>query len=185
MLSEFENVVNLWLNSAKKASEYELIKFIETEWPSFFANLPNPEELYQKHFWLFHHLYLLNNKLTKENSRLIISALEIRIVSNQKSSSELDVHDALAGFYLNKKNLNLSSSEVAEMQKVFWERYLALQNKADAIARLELTGVKPLTLTVVKKQFLKLSKIHHPDKGGDGLTFSKIKNAYNELKLLF
>ena len=34
---------------------------------------------------------------------------------------------------------------------------------------------------LIKKRFRELAKIHHPDKGGDGVTFSKVKEGYDIL----
>jgi len=41
--------------------------------------------------------------------------------------------------------------------------------------------IPPKTLNEVKKQYHKLCKVHHPDKGGDSHDFIRLKNSYDKL----
>ncbi|WP_144391743.1 DNA-J related domain-containing protein [Pleionea sediminis] len=174
-------------NEKQGISEYQLIKTIEKERPDFFDELNGSERLYQKHFLLFHYLHQLKPEFQKKNLLLSISALSIELLDEttvENGHHSITQHDGLAGFYLDKKNLFLSEAEVAVMQKVFWEKFLALEKKSEAIKTLQLTGVSPLSLSKVKKQYQKLAQKHHPDKGGCTEAFNKIKSSYQELKLL-
>jgi len=165
--------------------EYPLLKHLEKEVPQFFAELGASPSLYQKHFLLFYRLYQLAESLKDKKLTLQISPLEIRIFSKVTvESSALSETDALQEFYSNYDNLFLSDEEVASMQKRFWEKYLALDQKAEALAILELDLNQEVTLAVVKKQYKRLAKQHHPDKGGDALHFKKLRAAFEQLKIL-
>ena len=164
--------------------EYDLLKRIEDELPEFFAEDGDFSTLYRKHFWLFHQLYQLRERLIAKGLRLNIHTLGIELTPIGTQSSKIGEFDALSEFYLNLDNLELSESEVEAMQKKFWEKYLALEQMSDAIKLLQLTGVEPLTLDIVKSRYRELSQKHHPDKGGDAATFNEIKSAYQSLKKL-
>ncbi|TQV72975.1 hypothetical protein FLL45_16055 [Aliikangiella marina] len=166
--------------------EYPLLKHLEKEHPKFFETLGLRPSLYQKHFLLFHHLYRLSDEFAKKNLRLLISPLEIRVMAFQSDESKKAVNetDGLRQFYTEIKNLDLSAEEIAEMQKVFWQKYLALDEKAKSIQILGLEGDSDLNILKVKKRFNELAQQHHPDKGGDSKHFMEIKNAYEQLKKL-
>ncbi len=187
LLEEFLSKTLLHNDTAPSCSlsEYELLNLIEQQLPQFFANLPNPNALYQKHFWLFHHLYKLKSHFLSKGFHLSVSALSIELIPSSQSGKNVEQADPLVEFYLDINNLHLSEAEIADMQKKFWQRYLALENKSEAIQILELSGVRPLTLTIVKKQYQKLAQTHHPDKGGDPEKFHIIQQAFEELKLLY
>ncbi len=176
---------NFLQQNPKLYTEYELLKWIEQSFPEFFANLPAPVSMYKKHFWLFHNLYQLKLALSQQGTSIAVSALEIGIrpISHQKN--ELDERDVLSSFYLDIENLYLPEQEITEMQKMFWQRYQALNEKAEAIKLLKLDGVQPLTLSLIKKQYQKLAQQYHPDKGGDTEIFDKVNRAYNQLRLVF
>ncbi len=165
-------------------SEYELLKVIDAEQPDFFSELDSPQRLYQKHFLLFHHLYKLRDKWCRHGKHLSISAVSIELTSESDSGQNIDQHDPLTEFYLDRTNLFLSEDEVQKMQQAFWQKYLAIEKKAESIKILQLTDVNPLHWPVVKKQFQKLAQKHHPDKGGCPKKFADIRQAYNELKQL-
>ncbi|WP_196140332.1 DNA-J related domain-containing protein [Aliikangiella sp. G2MR2-5] len=165
--------------------EYPLLRHLEESHPEFFAPLGIEPSLFKRHFYLFHQLYKLNNRLLEKRLRLIISPLEIRLCSIAEAGQSIAETDALAEFYLDRKNLELSASEVAEMQKKFWEKYLAIDKKAVAIRTLGLTKYEELDRKLVKRQYSKLAQSYHPDKGGDEAEFQKIKEAYETLMILF
>lgn len=187
LLEDFisRTLLDIEITPTGSLSEYQLLTLIEQQQPEFFDSLPNPRSLYQKHFWLFHHLYLLKPDFLRRGFHLSVSALSIALTPSTDGGTAIDEADPLAEFYLDKNNLYLSENEIADMQKRFWQRYLALENKAEAIKALELTGVRPLTLGIIKKQYQRLAQKHHPDKGGDPERFHFIQQAFKELKLLF
>ncbi|MCW8878496.1 MAG: DnaJ domain-containing protein [Kangiellaceae bacterium] len=162
--------------------EYPLLRHLEDNHPDFFKPLGHSPSLFKKHFYLFHKLYLLNQRLVQNKLRLTISPLEIRLCSIGKEGDAIGETDALMEFYLNQDNLNLSEEAVADMQKKFWEKYLALDKKAEAIKVLGLEGEESLDRFKLKKRFNELAQKTHPDKGGDEKQFVLLKQAYESLK---
>ena len=164
--------------------EHLLLSFIESNYPDFFSSLGSKPSLFKQHFFLFNHLYKLNEGLIKENHGLIISALEIRVCLVKEDSTEIGRADALKEFYLDEDNLKLSDQEIIQMMQSFWQKYMALDKKSEAIKTLSLENEADLTRRKLKKRYNQLAKLHHPDKGGDEVVFVEIKQAYDELKLL-
>lgn len=162
--------------------EYQLLTYIEKSQPDFFPS-NQPFSLFKKHFYLFHQLYKLNEELLLNDQCLIISALEIRLCNIGEAGTDIGRVDALKSFYLDESNLNLSEDEISQMMQLFWKKYMAVENKLEAIKQLGLQGCQDLTKDVVRKRYNELAKIHHPDKGGNEAAFVKIKNAYDALKL--
>lgn len=164
--------------------EYPLLRYLDEHHSSFFDEIGSSPSLFKKHFYLFHQLHLLNQSLLEKGLRLIISPLEIRICGISDAGQSISETDVLKDFYLNEENLNMSDEEVNLMQKKFWEKYLALDQKAEAIQILGLENVAELTISELKKKFNILAQEHHPDKGGDEESFIRIKEAYQTLKAL-
>ena len=171
-------------DNAGCTKEHELLNFIEENNPEFFASLGQYPSLFKQHFFLFNHLYSLNQQLIFKEQYLIISALEIRLCDLNNAGTEIGRTDALREFYLDEDNLKLSDEEVTQMMQQFWQKYMALDKKAEAIKTLSLENEKELSKEILKKKFNQLAKEHHPDKGGNEENFVKIKKAYDELKLL-
>lgn len=174
------------LKEHRTLSEFELLKKVTAQEPNFFSPLPDPTQLYQKHFWLFYLLYQLRSELVMQTPawQLNISAMNIELMPSHSTTSAINEYNPLAEFYLDLNNLYLSNEEVIEMQKLFWQKYLALDKKSEAIKTLQLTDVETLNRETLKRQFQKLSQRHHPDKGGDAAQFVKIKDAYHQLQQL-
>lgn len=164
--------------------EYPLLRHLSDNHPDFFEPLGTSPSLFKKHFYLFHQLHLLNEKLLDKNLRLIISPLEIRICPITDASQAISETDLLKDFYLDENNLGLSDQEVNDMQKKFWEKYLALDKKAEAISVLGLENEENLDRNVLKRKFNELAQKHHPDKGGDSERFLQVQEAYQSLKHL-
>ncbi|MCO7224847.1 DNA-J related domain-containing protein [Pleionea sp. CnH1-48] len=183
-LSEPQHQLLTLLEHSSPLSEYELFKQIAEHYSDFFAHLPDPDRLYEKHFWLFHQLYQLKHHLAGQQN-LDITPLSIQLLPVNDAAQKVALYDPLADFYLDIENLYLSQEAVNAMQKKFWQRYLAIQNKAEAIQQLHLQDSAPLTLEKIKAAYKRLVHEHHPDKGGQRETFDKIHQAYNELKSLF
>ena len=167
--------------------EYPLLQHLEKERPDFFEELGPCPSLYKRHFFLFYQLYRLHDELLEKNIRLIISPLEIRLLASALKESEKAVGetDALRGFYTNLENLYLSDQEVIDMQKKFWLKFLAIDQKAEALKLFGLANEEEVTLVKIKARYKELAQKHHPDKGGDSEFFIQLRNAFEQLKLLF
>ncbi|PHS13571.1 MAG: hypothetical protein COA86_17115 [Kangiella sp.] len=178
--------------------EYELMTDLENNF-NFFSELGEKKSLFKKHFFLFHHLYLLAEALKEQSFELEISALSIKLCKKPLASesgieghvSEYHVSEykgeivELENFYLNSDNLNLSDEEVQDMLALFWKKYLALDKKSDAIKCFGLEEHNNLSRSLIKKRYNQLASQHHPDKGGDKIKFMQIKEAYEQLKELY
>ncbi|PCI65498.1 MAG: hypothetical protein COB38_11075 [Gammaproteobacteria bacterium] len=178
--------------------EYELMTDLQ-ENTKFFSKLGEDASLFKKHFYLFHHLYLLAEALKEQSFELEISALSIKLCKKTLTSeskkeghvSEYHVSEykgeivELQNFYLNSDNLNLPDEEVQDMLALFWKRYLAIDKKSDAIKCFGLEEHNNLSRSQIKKRYNQLASQYHPDKGGDKIKFMQIKEAYEQLKELY
>lgn len=178
-------IIDFIISSDEDVEEYFLLKFIEEQHPNFFDSLGESPSLYKKHFFLFHQLYLLRDDLLKQGKSLIISGTKISIRDQTRSSTAISDTDALSEFYLNLDNLALSDEDVSEMLNKFWQKYLAIDKKAEALQVLGLHNTTDLNKKTIKSRYAELAQKHHPDKGGDEQMFIKIKEAANTLKHLF
>jgi len=176
---------NFILRKNSETTEYKLMQFLQSEHPDFFEALGDSPSLYQKHFILFNALYRLRNKLIEQRKSIIIEPTKIRVIDVDSNTSELSYSDNLSEFYLARENLNLSEKEVAEMLSLFWQKYLAIDQKAEALRCFDLTDSTRINKRIIKKRYAKLAKLHHPDHGGDSDEFIKIKKSAEVLLSLF
>lgn len=172
-------------SSGGVTSEYHLLSFVEKQHAEFFKPLGQFPSLYKKHFYLFHHLYRIRDEMLETDQSLAITSLELRICPRMSDRSELTETDALRDFYLDRENLNLTDDQVSNMLNDFWQKYLAIDEKASAIKLMGLEKNKELDLSVIKKRYNQLALQYHPDKGGKERHFIELKFAYNHLKRLY
>ncbi len=165
--------------------EFPLLRHINDVHPEFFESLGFEPDLFKKHFFLFHHLHKLNAQLLDQNLRLIISPLEIRLCPISEAGQAVGETDLLKDFYLEESNFHLSEEEVNDMQRKFWQKYLALDKKAHALRIMALEGETQLDKRLLKKRYNELAQKYHPDKGGDEARFIQLKEAYQCLRQLF
>ena len=166
--------------------EYELITHLNKKF-QYFSELGENATLFKQHFYLFHQLYLLSELIKGEKRWLEISALSIRLHSHleyeQPENKQPQLREfageiiELKAFYLNKENLELPDKEIEEMLALFWQKYLALDQKADAIKCLGLQEHKDLNLKEIKNRYNQMASRHHPDKGGDEQLAQMINRA--------
>jgi DnaJ-like protein len=172
------------LSRGGSVSEYEILVHIAEHMPNFFSDLGDKPSLYKKHFYLFHHLYQMRASQQLDGGVLLISAMKIQLLHQLTSKQELTEMDVLSEFYLDYENLFLSELEVNKMLSNFWQKYLAVDKKTEAIKILGLENINELTKTNVKRKYNQLCNLHHPDKGGDEKKFVEIKDAFNRLYCL-
>jgi hypothetical protein len=183
MTNEF--IIDFIRDSDNTIKEFDLIKRIKSDKPNFFISLSENPSLFKQHFYLFHQLYLLKEEMIGSGHSLVISSIAIGIESeNSCSNMALVEPEGLKDFYLDLDNLDLSDKEVTLMINAFWEKYCAIDKKADAINILGLQYNKKLDILSIKSAYNKLAHTHHPDKGGSEEVFLEIKKAYEVLKVL-
>ena len=167
-------------------SEFELIKQLEASGETGFESgcLANPLSLFQTHFLLFNGLYQLADQLASQgNERLSIHTLCIQLstTSPSKAPQEISMPDAMREYYLDLSNLeNTNEGEVEELLSLFWARFLANDDRADALATLNLQD--PVDWQTIKTQHRRLAMQHHPDRGGDEQQLQAINAAMTMLQ---
>lgn len=168
------------------ASEYQLMQFVEKKHPQFFRHLGPAPSLFKKHFYLFHELFRLKERMVGGEQSLMISSVGINIYPNSgPTARNLAEPDGLQEFYLNRDNLYLSDEEVSNMLANFWQKYYAIDKKAQAILSMGLENIGNLDLSMIKNRFNQLAHKYHPDKGGNEKYFYELKQAYDVLKYFF
>lgn len=177
-ITSIENIIN---QSVTGISEYELMTRLTEK--GFFptANQNASLELFQKHFLIFHVLYLINDKLVSNQlGGIKISPLNIKKLENTNIANEIDQYDPLRDYYLDLNNLESTNEEqVNELLNAFWACYLRNDKRQVALAILDLK--EPTNNSEIKSRYRRLAKAHHPDKGGQTSKAQEINEAYKFL----
>ncbi|MHB8622814.1 MAG: DNA-J related domain-containing protein [Sulfuricaulis sp.] len=165
-------------------SEYNLIQRLQESDQAFLFAGENPNlALFRKHFLVMNALYQLQTELFEKGIYLSISPLDIRMAPVAESGlAALPTGNAVAPlreYYLDWKNFNQTSEDVETMLLRFQERYLAIDERLDALRILELPADAPWE--TIKQTYRRLAAQCHPDKGGDAARFRAIRGAYEVL----
>ena len=158
--------------------EYDLMTNLKSQGYFDFLSQPAlPHELFQAHFFLFHSLYFLSNKLLEEQSFLLtIHTLKIQLLPYQEGENSLQVDDKLKSYYLDFSHLeNTTEDDVYDMLASFWNKLNRFESRDEALS---LLGLKdPVDDKAIKKEYRRLAMMHHPDRGGDTDKLQKINDA--------
>ncbi len=144
-------------------------------------SLKHSRELFCAHFLIKHALYTLQNRYYAEQRyHLHISATAIERRPFQAGMEALVEEDRVKHYYLNLDHyFETSEEEVNAMLNNFWRRFLAQDERSEALATLGLDG--SADYAAIKKRYRELAQSQHPDKGGDAQSFQKITAAKNVL----
>lgn len=169
-------------------SEHDLLKELAARKVSFFDEhyFNSPLGLFQRHFLLFHCLYLLRDKLrVGEAGDLTIDCLGIQIIPYRDAPSVHPAsYDPLAAYYLDMDNLkSTDESDVLRMLENFWKRFVGKDQRDEALAVIELTP--PTSYPEIKRQYRRLAMRWHPDRGGDSTRFQRLEWAMRVLRILY
>ena len=172
-------------NTPTGLSEYDLIEQIAQQTDGFALDGDRTSlTLFRKHFLTMNALYQLQAELFADGGYLSISPLAIRLeplrdlglTTLPAGGSEAVLRD----YYLDWNHFdNTDQTEVAAMLTRFWEKYLAIDKRLEALGTLELPA--DAEWLAVKRAYRRLAAIHHPDKGGDAERFRSIREAYEIL----
>lgn len=179
------SILALMKASPAGLSEYDLIQCLQERDEDFVFDDESPNlALFRKHFLVMNALYQLQTELFNDGLYLSISPLEIRLEPVQDSEiSALPTGNEAAPlreYYLNWENFSQTRREDVEaMLQRFMERYLAIDERLEALQILELPANAPWE--TVKQTYRRLAALHHPDKGGDPARFRAIRGAYEIL----
>lgn len=171
-------------------SEHELLKRLRKANPLFADfDARQPLSLFRGHFLLFHALYRLRTRLSRERSgRLVIDPL--RIVLEPVGPADV----AQAGVFLVPSNSGdlsgwytdlgrwqaTTAAEVVELLRQFHVARRANGRRQAALAELGLRD--PVDDAAIKRRYRHLAMRHHPDRGGDGQRLREINAAFAVLR---
>ena len=135
--------------------------------------------LFQLHFILFHHLYLLRKRLREKGSydlHIHCLSIELQPMLRGLSTTSLDRVDPLEQYYLDwDEMVTTSHDDVDKMIQFFMKKYHNHTQRANA---LKVLGLSPeASEEEIKRQFRKLVKIHHPDCDGEAEEFIEVARA--------
>jgi hypothetical protein len=165
-------------------SEYDLIQRLQESNEAFLFEGESPNlVLFRKHFLVMNALFQLQAELFERGTYLCISPLDIRLApvaeSGLVSLPTGNAEAPLREYYLDWKNFSQTSADVETMLLRFQERFLAIDERLDALRTLELPADAPWA--TVKQTYRRLAAQCHPDKGGDPARFRVIRRAYEIL----
>lgn len=167
-------------------TEHELLTQLATAGLAEFATagLHTSLSIFQTHFLLFHHLYLLRQQLrSRKEQDLAIHCLRIALVptTTRPESSALDQHDPMQTYYLNWDNMeNTGQEEVDALLDSFWRRYCTMHQRPKALRILGLAA--EATDREITMRYHQLALTHHPDRGGCPQRFQEISEAVTILR---
>ena len=169
-------------------SEYQLIRQLEAEHALFPETGEGAElALFQKHFIVMNALYQLQQSLLEDGFYLVISPLNIQLQAINYSGETLPsemIDTKLRDYYLDWSQLEETTADnVTELLSSFWQRYLAIDKKAEALIKLGLS--ENVEWDNVQRSYRRLAALHHPDRGGDQKEFIAIREAYEILSGCF
>jgi len=172
-------------------SEYALLNQL-AEQSSFFAKSGTRSSsqdlsLFQRHFLLFHCLYLLEQQYrAKQSGILVISALEIRLHpyreenETNQADAALITPDPVRDYYLDITQLQATSEhDLDEMLGRFWLALARHETRDETLALLGLSD--PVDDVTIRKKYRELVMQHHPDRGGDTDTIQQLNAAISTL----
>ncbi len=165
-------------------SEYELMRWLGREGHESYKQsfLQDNLALFRAHFILFHALYRLRDRLWEETSGFLeISAVKIIRYPYQASEDGLQPADDLREYYLDIRNLtDTTETDVDDMLRSFWEKYLTADDRVEALKTLELQ--EPVGYAEIKERYRERALEHHPDRGGSEETIKEINHAMSVLE---
>jgi len=166
-------------------SEYEIISALTEQTEGFPREADGgPLGLFRKHFLVMNALYRLQEEFAREDLYLTISPLAVRLEPLKDLGLTSLPSDAavaeLRDYYLDWANYDRTgAAEVEAMLNRFWQRYLAIDKRIEALQTLSLPP--DASWETVKQAYRRQAAANHPDKGGDAARFRVIREAYEVL----
>lgn len=169
-------------------SEYDLLMGLAERDVSLFNEdyFKSPLGLFQRHFLLFHCLYLLRDKLrTTRQGDMKIHCLAIQLMPYSRNPADHpSLPDPLVGYYLDLDNLkSTDESDVLRLLDNFWQKFAGEDQRDEALAVMHLTH--PTSYPVIKQQYRRLAMQWHPDRGGEPAQFQRLEWAMGILRILY
>jgi hypothetical protein len=166
--------------------EYDLLRELEQREAGLFSGAFADRELalFRSHFFLFHILYRLRDRLLRQRRYLLqIFCLDIRLYPYRQEEAEESAvaeRDPLREYYLDLSNLYETEAEdVRRMLRDVSRRLRAYYSREEALREL---GLGPqATFSQAKRRYRRLVLQHHPDRGGDPERFRRVRLAMEQL----
>ena len=148
-------------------------------------NLKQSRELFCAHFLAKHALYTLQNRYLEQKSfYLNITSVKLERLPYTAGQAALAHHDSVKQYYLNLDHyFETSEDEVNQLLQDFWTRFLAGNDKTEALQTLGLPA--DADYPAVKQRYRALAQQHHPDKGGCDQKFQQLSEAKRILDSYF
>ena len=188
-LAYLENMIlNILQEYEDGLREYDLINIMATQGVEDFEGELFRDNLtmFQRHFLLFHCLYRLRDRLLNhKEGDLEIHCLNIKLIPYAYEETLFPCpSDELHEYYLDLTNLiRTNANDVAGLLDQFWLRYVAADNRKDALRVLGLAD--PVSFIDIKAKYRRLVMEHHPDRGGNKTKFQAINKAMVELNAYY
>ncbi len=142
--------------------------------------------LFRTHFILFNGLYRLKEELEEGGElTLEITPLSIRLRNIERYEGKDAIVERrgkkLSDYYLDMENLEgTTKQDVDKMLDSFWTRYLARDDRKEALDLLDLAD--PVDHKTIRKRYRSLAREFHPDRGGDKVRLQEINAAMDLLE---
>lgn len=188
-LAYLENMIlNILQEYPEGMKEFELLQIMATQGVEDFEGqlFRDPLVMFQRHFLLFHCLYRLRDRLMSyKEGNLVIHCLEIKLVPYVETDTQFPCPtDALRDYYLDLTHLiRMTTTDVEMLLDNFWLRYMAADNRKEALKVLGLAD--PVSLVDIKAKYRRLVMEYHPDRGGNKAMFQAINKAMMELSAYY
>lgn len=171
-------------------SEFELIKKLQTAPYAIISDavFKNDLALFQTHFITYHVLYKLQAfGLETQSFYLDILPTQIQLLPySQQNTTQLNSDNSehkLREYYLDLRHLdNTGQEDIEALLSSFWQKFVFttdLQQINDALTMFNYDALPDLA--TLKRDYKMLSLKHHPDKGGDAVSFQKLHGSYRVL----
>lgn len=184
--------ISTLIDEKNPCTEHEILSKLKAKNISPFdkLNIQHSKDLFCAHFLVMHALYTLQDDyLSKQQYYLDIKSIKIErqlytSVTTDSNLTPLAQHDPLKEYYLNISHyFETSEQEINDLLSSFWKKFLAQDDKQQALDTLELPASSDYAS--IKKQYRLLAQKHHPDKGGCGKHFAKINAAKSILDTFY
>ncbi|MDF2177142.1 DNA-J related domain-containing protein [Aliiglaciecola sp. CAU 1673] len=168
-------------------SEFALINMLKADPAGPFSpdlSLSEPLPLFRAHFALFHHLYLLRDRLRAQHlHELEISASNIRLNPYKSGEYALGQEDKLRSYYLDWSQFDSTLEEdVNELLESFWRGFDGVVSDQQRTEALTVLGLEAdADEQQIRRRYRQLMHQHHPDKGGDRTYCQALTSAYQKL----
>ncbi|TVZ39144.1 DnaJ-like protein [Alteromonadaceae bacterium 2753L.S.0a.02] len=143
--------------------------------------------LFQKHFLIRHGLYQAERYFAERGIVEELSPVGVKLRGKQADSEiSTAIQPASADLQLREFYGNLDNFFKADRDAVahwidsFWKQFALYEGAPQAFADLGLSS--DASWPEVQRQYRSLVNQHHPDKGGDGGRFTKVRDAYETLR---